>query len=205
MKHRPHIHANGQLVKAFHYARAAHNAVGQVRKYTGEPYWNHPLRVMYVLIAAGETDPEILIAALLHDVVEDVGRKICISEKYDLTDITSRFGLRVRNMVDDLTDEFTKENYPDKNRATRKTLEGKRLGCICVASMEIKLADIVHNSASILMNDKDFGVVYLQEIAGNLREMEPVVRHNPENRVLQQLFTYADWQVRFAYHPLFAT
>ena len=43
---------------------------GQVRRYTGEPYVNHPIAVAD-LIASITDDEDMIIAALLHDTVED--------------------------------------------------------------------------------------------------------------------------------------
>ena len=54
--------------KALEFASNAHN--GQTRKYTGEPYIVHPIEVME-LVREVIDDPEVLAAALLHDVVED--------------------------------------------------------------------------------------------------------------------------------------
>src|SRR5690554_7582422 len=52
------------------YAKAAHDAVGQRRKYTGEPYWMHTAAVAEAVKESGGT-PEMVAAAHLHDTVED--------------------------------------------------------------------------------------------------------------------------------------
>ena len=56
-----------QIENAYGVARAAH--AGQYRK-SGEPYITHPLAVAKIL-AEWHLDPQALMAALLHDVVED--------------------------------------------------------------------------------------------------------------------------------------
>lgn len=56
--------------KARVFATAAHGAVGQVRKYTGEPYINHPAEVVQIVRSVQHT-PDMIAAAWLHDVVED--------------------------------------------------------------------------------------------------------------------------------------
>ena len=56
-----------QIERAYETARAAH--AGQYRK-SGEPYITHPLAVAKIL-AEWHLDPQALMAALLHDVVED--------------------------------------------------------------------------------------------------------------------------------------
>lgn len=61
-------HTTPTLEKALALAVGAH--AGQTRKFSGEPYVTHPLRVARYLHAAGG-DEDLLVAALLHDVVED--------------------------------------------------------------------------------------------------------------------------------------
>ncbi len=62
------------------------------------PYIYHPIQVSHHLLAkGGVTDPDVLAAALLHDTVEDC--------KTSPDEIERRFGFRVRQMVDELTDK----------------------------------------------------------------------------------------------------
>ena len=56
--------------KAYQFAKKSHE--GQKRKYSGEPYINHPVEVMQIVSTVPHTE-EMLAAALLHDVVEDCG------------------------------------------------------------------------------------------------------------------------------------
>ena len=73
-----------KLFEAFSYADNAHS--GQLRK-SGEPYIIHPLAVAEI-VAELELDLDSIIAALLHDVIEDTGvshevvlnRGVCNSE-----------------------------------------------------------------------------------------------------------------------------
>ena len=58
-----------QVRKAYHFAEAAHE--GQARR-SGEAYITHPLAVAAIL-ADMHMDHQCLIAALLHDVIEDTG------------------------------------------------------------------------------------------------------------------------------------
>lgn len=78
-------------------ATAAHE--GQRRKYTGEPYINHPERVAVMIetftAATPQTTNEVIAAALLHDVVEDTSITIDAIEQ--------AFGPFVRSLVDQLT------------------------------------------------------------------------------------------------------
>ena len=57
------------ILKAVNYAAVKHR--GQVGEYdTTAPFINHPIGVANILAQAGETDVELLQAALVHDVVE---------------------------------------------------------------------------------------------------------------------------------------
>ena len=77
-----------EIKRAFFYAEQAH--YGQARR-TGEPYVTHPLAVATVL-ARMHMDHESIMAALLHDVIEDTG----VTKE----DIRTQFGEEVADLVD---------------------------------------------------------------------------------------------------------
>ena len=56
------------VARALEFAKKAHE--GHKRKYTGEPYVNHPIAVAKI-VASVTKDQEMLAAALLHDTIED--------------------------------------------------------------------------------------------------------------------------------------
>jgi len=144
------------------FAIAAHEAVGQKRKYTGEPYYFHPLQVATIVQSFGGTD-EMVVAALLHDTVEDTDITLDIIEQ--------EFGATVAKLVDELTDKFVDPAIG--NRAHRKTLERERLATISKEAQTIKLADLLHNTSSIVRYDPGFARVYLTEkraILGGMRQ-----------------------------------
>ena len=60
----------GRIEAAYHFAADAHT--GQLRK-SGEPYISHPVAVAEIL-AGWHLDSQALCAALLHDVMEEIGR-----------------------------------------------------------------------------------------------------------------------------------
>jgi len=77
---------------------AAESHAGQVRKDGHTPYVNHPLEVMHLLAHAGNvTDGDVLVAAVLHDVVEDTS--------VTAREIAERFGERIAKIVLELTDD----------------------------------------------------------------------------------------------------
>ncbi len=77
---------------------AAESHSGQLRKDGNTPYVNHPLEVMHLLAHTGNvSDEDILVAAVLHDVIEDT----TVTAK----EIADRFGERVSKIVVELTDD----------------------------------------------------------------------------------------------------
>jgi len=133
------------------FATAAHAAVGQVRKYTFEPYIVHPAEVAGI-VAARPHDPEMVAAAWLHDTVEDTGVSI--------EDIRAEFGDKVAELVGWLTDVSKPE---DGNRAVRKALDREHIAQAPAAAQTVKLADLIANSRSILAHDPEFARVFLAE------------------------------------------
>ena len=133
------------------FATEAHAEVGQVRKYTGDPYIVHPLRVMYTVQSVTQ-DLEVIAASVMHDVIEDTLRK--------KADIVRHFGTRIANLVDEVTDVSKPE---DGNREQRKKLDREHVACASADGQTIKLADLIDNGEDIMANDPKFGRVYIRE------------------------------------------
>lgn len=133
------------------FATARHAAIGQVRKYTGEPYIVHPAAVVEILESVGCPD-WMLAAGWLHDVVEDCG----VSLDY----IFDHWGWRVSNAVDWMTNRATKA---DGNRRRRFEIDMARQARATPQAKTIRLADIIDNTRNIHMLDPDFASVYLRE------------------------------------------
>lgn len=142
------------VADALCFATASHH--DQVRKYTGEPYIVHPIEVMMLVKNHVEDQtPEMLAAALLHDVVEDTTVRA--------GDVHRMFGPDVAIMVEHLTDMYTKEAHPDINRERRKWLEASRLAITPSQVQTIKYADLISNAKSIAQYDPSFAKVYFRE------------------------------------------
>lgn len=130
------------LARAIQYATEKHT--GQVRKYTGEPFIRHPLRVMAAVASDREYggDERAAMIAVLHDVVEDCTENETDFEREVLyQEILDNFGLSVQIGVVELTNEFTSKRHPKKNRAKRKKLEFERLRGISDRGKVTKLYD----------------------------------------------------------------
>ena len=134
------------------FATAAHAAVGQVRKYTFEPYIVHPTEVAGMIEALEGGTFEMIAAAWLHDVVEDTGVSI--------EDIRAEFGDEVADMVGWLTDVSKPE---DGNRAVRKAIDREHTAAAPAEAQTVKLADLIANSRSIMAHDPAFAKTYLAE------------------------------------------
>lgn len=149
---------------AFHFARIAHKAVGQRRKYTGEPYHLHCVAVAErVREVIGDRDPAMVEAALLHDVLEDT--------HVTFDDLSSEFGGEVAMLVWWLTDRYTPESC-NRKRSERKALEAERLTGAPARAKTIKLADLIDNTESIVAHDRRFARVYLREKALYLQALD---------------------------------
>ncbi len=96
---------------------------------------------------------EMIIAALLHDVVEDT--PVTIGE------VREHFGDKVAELVAMLSDV---SKPADGNRAARKAIDRAHTAKACPEAQTIKLADMIHNTENIIEHDKDFGRVYVREM-----------------------------------------
>lgn len=145
------------IAVAYAFSTAAHGAVGQLRPTVEDPltpYIVHPTEVADI-VAGVTDDPNTIMAALLHDVVEDTQVSILTIERF--------FGVMVASYVIELTDYYTKERFPELNRDERKSLEAKRLGTISNTAKTIKLADGISNTPSIAINRPKFMPTYGKE------------------------------------------
>ena len=122
-----------RIAKAYQFGEVAHT--GQLRK-DGSPFFNHPTSVSLIL-AELEMDEETIIAALLHDTVEDTD--------VALADVEKTFGKEVAALVDGVT-KLAVINYETKQE---RQVENLRKMFLAMSSdirvILIKLADRLHN------------------------------------------------------------
>jgi guanosine-3',5'-bis(diphosphate) 3'-pyrophosphohydrolase len=126
-----------RLEEAYSFSDAAHQ--GQYRK-SGEPYISHPVAVAEIL-SQWQLDAQTLIAALLHDVVEDTD----VSKD----DISRRFGKPVADLVDGVSKldriEFQSARDAQADNYRKMLLAMAR----DVRVILIKLADRLHNMRTL--------------------------------------------------------
>lgn len=142
------------------FADQAHGK--QVRKYTGDRYIVHPVRVME-MVSEYNDDVCVQAAALLHDVLEDT--PVTKEEMHEalLAVFDPGMASRVLQFVVELTDVFIKTDYPRMKRRYRKEKEAARLGAVSAEAQTIKYADIIDNVTDIVKQDADFAKVFVRE------------------------------------------
>ncbi len=132
------------LRRACRFAERAHT--GQLRA-SGEPYVHHVFAVARILVDLG-LDHEAIVAAILHDVVEDTGAT--------LDDVRREFGARVAALVDGVTKmEVIQEYKGIAAGGRREHIQAESLRKMLLAMAEdvdvvlIKLADRLHNMRTL--------------------------------------------------------
>ncbi|WP_251370099.1 bifunctional (p)ppGpp synthetase/guanosine-3',5'-bis(diphosphate) 3'-pyrophosphohydrolase [Polynucleobacter sp. JS-JIR-5-A7] len=123
--------------KAFQFSDAAH--LGQYR-HSGEPYITHPVAVAE-LCATWRLDAPSIMAALLHDVIEDTG-----STKADLVE---KFGTKVAELVEGLT-KLDKLEFQSHAEAQAESFRKMFMAMARdVRVILVKLADRTHNMRTL--------------------------------------------------------
>jgi GTP diphosphokinase / guanosine-3',5'-bis(diphosphate) 3'-diphosphatase len=127
-----------KLLQAASFAAKKHRY--QKRKGSdGEPYINHPLEVANLLANVGKVDDyDILIAAVLHDTVEDT--------ETTETEITEIFGKTVSSYVLEVTDD---KSLPKSERKQKQIEHAPHLSN---GAKQIKLADKISNISDVTNN-----------------------------------------------------
>ncbi|GHC22759.1 guanosine-3',5'-bis(diphosphate) 3'-pyrophosphohydrolase [Kushneria pakistanensis] len=126
-----------QVRRAFYYAEQAHD--GQHRR-SGEPYVTHPLAVANIL-ANMHMDYQSLMAAMLHDVIEDTG----ITKEA----LSRQFGEEVAELVDGVS-KLTQITFEDKAVAQAENFQKMVLAMSRdIRVIIVKLADRLHNMRTL--------------------------------------------------------
>lgn len=136
------IEYTDRLDKAIRIAAEAHNAKPQYRKGTKIPYVVHPFGVMLIASEVTE-DEDILIACLLHDILEDVEPQV-----YSESNMQKDFGDRVVSIVKDVTKDDTEKDWLKRSKLYLKHLEEQAKPEAVIVSA----ADKIHNLHSILID-----------------------------------------------------
>jgi len=134
---------NEAIEAAFNMAAASH---GEQTRQSGEPYLIHPIAVAETVAEWG-LDHEAIMAALLHDVVEDT--------EVTLEEVAAQFGPKVAELVDGVT-KLRLSALPGRTTdSTRKEASNENLRKLLLATAKdhrvliIKLADRLHNMRTL--------------------------------------------------------
>ena len=157
-----------RIEKAYKLARDAHK---NQRRRSGEPYIMHPVAVAQILYKLG-MDNESIIAALLHDVVEDTD--------YDLDYIKNEFGDEVALLVDGVT----------------------KLGQIPLSSREEVQAENIRKMFMAMNEDIRVIIIKLCDRLHNMRTLEHMPEYKQREKSLETLEIYAPIAHRLGIRPI---
>ncbi len=126
-----------QVVHAYHFAEQAHE--GQYRR-TGDPYITHPLAVANILTDM-HMDHASLMAAMLHDVIEDTG--------FSKEQLANEFSEEVAELVDGVS-KIAQIKFESKAEQQAENLRKMMLAMTRdIRVILIKLADRLHNMRTL--------------------------------------------------------
>jgi GTP pyrophosphokinase len=166
-----------KLAQAVQFATAHH---GDQRRKTGVPYLEHLLEAVQILVeGAGVSSPEVLVAAVLHDVVEDT--------PCTLADVRAAFGPRAAELVGWVT--IPAPGHGEDSSAAREAyLRGLRDAPR--DAVLVKLADRMSNVQTLRNLPPDRQRAYY---AQTVTYIIPLAAGEPWFAAW-----YADWQAEFA-------
>ena len=126
-----------EIIRAYEFAARAHE--GQLRS-SGEPYISHPLSVAKIL-ADMQLGSETIVAAILHDVIEDTGTS--------KDQIATDFGAEVAELVDGVS-KLTQIQFENRAEAQAENFRKMLLAMVQdIRVIIIKLADRLHNMRTL--------------------------------------------------------
>jgi (p)ppGpp synthase/HD superfamily hydrolase len=189
MSPNPHLILTERFTEAVEYARQLHT---EYRKGTGIPYMAHLLGVAALVMGeAGGRTPvteDMVIAALLHDAVEDHGGTPRLHE------IEQRFGPEVSRMVAALSDTFAEDHDKKEGWEDRKNNYLARLRDEPDDVLLISAADKLYNAKAILDDFKEIGPAVFARFKRGAKEqlwyfdeLLKVFHAHPPNRIVNDL------------------
>ncbi|MCE9548454.1 MAG: HD domain-containing protein [Planctomycetia bacterium] len=139
------------IIEAAQFAAEAHR--GQLRKYNGRPFIEHPGRVAARVTVSPIANEVTVSAAWLHDVVEDT--------EVTLDTISGTFGAKIANLVDELTNPS--KQHPNLRRAERKAMDRTHIASASNEAKCIKLIDRSDNIRDMTGAEPTFLRLYIDE------------------------------------------
>lgn len=189
MTQAPRLVLTGRFTDAVDYARKLHT---EYRKGTDIPYMAHLIGVAALVMGeAGRKPPvteDMVIAALLHDAVEDHGGMPRLRE------IEQRFGPEVARMVAGLSDTFAEDHDKKEGWEERKERYIARLRDEPDDVLLISAADKLYNAKAILDDYNEIGPAIFDRFKRGadqqlwyFDELLKVFHEHPKNRIVNEL------------------
>ncbi|MHA2104575.1 MAG: HD domain-containing protein [Candidatus Hodarchaeales archaeon] len=129
---------NKKLVdKALEFGETKHR--GDTRKVTGDPYFIHPIQVAINILGEKDTDLNVVVAALLHDTVENTDTS--------LEDIKEQFNEKIKILVDGMTkpDPKLKSKLGKDTYYENYFLHLEKISTEDIRVLKVKLSDRIDN------------------------------------------------------------
>jgi len=185
----PRLDLTERFTEAVEYARQLHT---EHRKGTGIPYMAHLIGVAALVMSEADgpvaVTEDMVIAALLHDAVEDHGGMPRLRE------IEGRFGADVSRMVAALSDTFAEDHDKKEGWEDRKKNYLARLRHEPDDVLLISAADKLYNAKAILDDFKEIGTAVFDRFKRGapqqlwyFDELLKVFRAHPPNRIVNDL------------------
>jgi (p)ppGpp synthase/HD superfamily hydrolase len=184
-----------RFTQAVDYARILHI---ETRKGTAIPYMAHLLGVASLVMgeagrAVVAVTEDMVIAALLHDAVEDHGGTP------RLLDIEQNFGANIARLVAGLTDSFAEDPHQKPSWEERKRGYVERLASEPLDVQLVSAADKLYNARAILADFRECGTTVWERFKRGrdqqiwyFRELLRVFRSQPANRIVEELELVVD-------------
>ncbi len=144
-----------EVWRAINFAARAHE--NQIRKMSGNHYIEHPFGVLEIVRQVTD-DPEVQMAAVLHDTVEDT--------TVTIDDLAREFSPRTAFLVRGVTKDDSIEDWRERNEAYLEFLEQKAED----GSVEIALADKIHNSTDMIVSFRKHGDGMWRKFSANAED-----------------------------------
>lgn len=149
---------------AWDFAKAAHS--GQVRKFSGEPYFDAHVQKVNGTVKLYTTEEDLLIASILHDLPED-----CYDNIWDgYTEIKRIFGKRVADLVMELTSN--EDEIKHKYDGSKKDYLVYKLTHMSDDALIIKLSDRLKNIEDAFTASERFRKNYFNETVALMKAVE---------------------------------
>ena len=168
-----------RLLQAIYFATLKH--LGQNRKDRKTPYISHPLAVGLILSRV-TSDKDIIIAGILHDVIEDTET----TEK----EIQELFGTKVAKMVMDCSEKDKSKSWKDRKQ---RVLDNVKY--LSESSALVKSADSLHNMYELKLKTQELGLSYfdnfnasaIDKMVYERKKIKNFKRYHKDNPLLKEI------------------